>query len=104
MRIIALLGLPIPAHLQPDVNAAHPIIDLSIAQIFQHIAANPRREVVGPFALAGQLVKLRAGSPRWASGSRRGSRCPAASRAVARETASHAPDPPGARRYRPNPR
>src|SRR5215469_4060297 len=47
MRIVALLGLPIPAHLQPEVNAAHSIIDLPVAQILQHIAADPRREVVG---------------------------------------------------------
>ena len=53
MRIVALLGLPIPAHLQPDVNAAHPIIDPSIAQILKHMSADPRCEVVGPFAFVG---------------------------------------------------
>src|SRR6516165_433350 len=48
--------------------------------------------------------EIAAGSPRWASGSRRGSRCPAASRAADQETASRAPDPPDARRRQPNPR
>src|SRR5262249_38422462 len=104
MRIVALLGLPVPAHLQPDANAAHPIIDPSIAQILQHIAADPGCEVVGPFAPRRLARGIATGSPRWASGSPRGSRWPAASRAAAQETASRAPDPPDARRYRPNPR
>src|SRR5438309_9747340 len=40
MGIVSLLGLPVPAHFQPDVNAAQPIIDTSVAEILQHIAAD----------------------------------------------------------------
>ena len=61
MRVVALLSLPIPPHLQPDVMAAHPVIDLAVAEILQHIAADPGREVLGPAALAGELAELREG-------------------------------------------
>jgi hypothetical protein len=45
MGILSLLGLPIPGHLQLDVDSAHPVIDLPVAEILQYIAAGPRREV-----------------------------------------------------------
>ena len=65
MRVVSLLGLPVPAHLQPDVIAAHPVIDPPVAEILQHVAADPRREVVGPAALAGKLAKLRQAHQGW---------------------------------------
>src|SRR4051812_35730994 len=52
MRVISLLGLPVPAHLEPDVNATQSVIDLPVAEILQHVVADPRREFVGPGALA----------------------------------------------------
>ena len=51
MGILSPLGLPIPGHLQPDVDSAHPVIDLPVAEILKYIAADPRREVLGPGAL-----------------------------------------------------
>src|SRR5215208_5050042 len=65
MRVVSLLGLPIPAHLQPDVMAAHPVIDLPVAEILQHVIADPRREVVGPAALTGKLAKLPQAHQGW---------------------------------------
>ena len=51
MGILSPLGLPIPGHLQPDVDSAHPVIDLPVAEILKYIAADPRREVLRPGAL-----------------------------------------------------
>src|SRR5215472_2616503 len=51
MGILSPLGLPIPGHLQPYVDSAHPVIDLPVAEILKYIAADPRREVLGPGAL-----------------------------------------------------
>src|SRR6516162_2187440 len=103
MRIVALLGLPIPAHLQPDVNAAPDNRPVHCT----NTQAHPRGSTVrgGRAICLRRLVReIATGSPGWASGSPRGSRCPVASRAAAQETASHAPDPPDAPRYRPTPR
>ena len=47
MGILYPLGLPIPGHLQPDVDSAHPVIDLPVAEILKYIAADARREGVG---------------------------------------------------------
>ena len=58
MRIVPLLGLPVPAHLEPDVYTAHPIIDPTVAEILQPIATDPRRQVLRPAALAGEFAKL----------------------------------------------
>src|SRR4051812_14200978 len=45
--------------------AAHPVIDPPVAEILQHVATDPRREVVGPAVLAGELAKLRKVHQGW---------------------------------------
>src|SRR4051812_44985679 len=65
MRVVSLLGLPVPAHLQPDMIAAHLVIDPPVAEILQHVATDPRREGVGPTALTSKLAKLRQVHQDW---------------------------------------
>src|ERR1700730_7154790 len=48
MRVVALLGLPLPACFQIDVNTANLVTEPPVAEIFERIVPEPRREMIGP--------------------------------------------------------
>src|SRR6516162_6932790 len=59
VRIAAHCRLPVPPGLDGNVNTTDLVLEAGIAEVFERVFPDTRRQIVGPTRLAGHLAKLR---------------------------------------------
>src|SRR3982074_1691443 len=63
VRVVAGLGLPVPAAFQRDMDAADFVVQPPVAEIVERVTFEPGHQKIGPDGFAGHLAEMRQAQP-----------------------------------------